>query len=289
MLWAQASLRRHQDRDRSSTSVASPGDEKPAGLEINLATAMRLAGVNPLDIAAATVQVRQGLALLLQAKVLWIPNLNAGVDYFRHDGFSQNLFTGGAVPKGPAKIFRRRRTQLERCTHRCDFRAAGRAGWSRHARPTFRRRRNKRPAERQHRRTSSCKRRGGGWSASMRRSCGAEAGRFGHGIGSGVDCTAGDQPGEDRATKLEANSGNRDPGLAGCRRQSGGSPSTGSRGFARADRAPVRRDYADSGRPDGRGAGPDRAQQPARDRLAEGAARRGRTAIAPGKETPILA
>ncbi len=91
--------------DRSSTSVASPGDEKPAGLEINLATAMRLAGVNPLDIAAATVQVRQGLALLLQAKVLWIPNLNAGVDYFRHDGFSQNLFTGGLFQKGRQSFF----------------------------------------------------------------------------------------------------------------------------------------------------------------------------------------
>ena len=66
---------------------------------------MRLAGVNPLDIAAATVQVRQGLALLLQAKVLWIPNLNAGVDYFRHDGFSQNLFTGGLFQKGRQSFF----------------------------------------------------------------------------------------------------------------------------------------------------------------------------------------
>jgi outer membrane protein TolC len=91
--------------DQSSTSVASAGDEKPAGLAINLATAMRLAGVNPLDIAAATVQVQQGLALLLQAKVLWIPNLNAGVDYFRHDGFSQNLFTGGLFQKGRQSFF----------------------------------------------------------------------------------------------------------------------------------------------------------------------------------------
>jgi outer membrane protein TolC len=91
--------------DQSRTSVASAGDEKPAGLPINLATAMRLAGVNPLDIAAATVQVRQGLALLLQAKVLWIPNLNAGVDYFRHDGFSQNLFTGGLFQKGRQSFF----------------------------------------------------------------------------------------------------------------------------------------------------------------------------------------
>jgi outer membrane protein TolC len=66
---------------------------------------MRLAGVNPLDIAAATVQVQQGLALLLQAKVLWVPTLNAGVDYFRHDGFSQNLFTGGLFQKGRQSFF----------------------------------------------------------------------------------------------------------------------------------------------------------------------------------------
>ena len=44
-----------------------------ARLPINLASALQLAGVNPLDIAAATVQVQQGLAVLLQAKVLWVP------------------------------------------------------------------------------------------------------------------------------------------------------------------------------------------------------------------------
>ena len=68
--------------------------QTPRGLPINLATALQLAGVNPLDIAAATAQVRQALALYLQAKVLWIPNLNGGVDYFRHDGVQQNIFLG---------------------------------------------------------------------------------------------------------------------------------------------------------------------------------------------------
>jgi outer membrane protein TolC len=66
---------------------------------------MGLAGVNPLDIAAATVQVQQGLALLLQAKVLWIPTLNAGIDYYRHDGFQQNLFTGAMFQKGLQSFF----------------------------------------------------------------------------------------------------------------------------------------------------------------------------------------
>src|SRR5262245_24822581 len=52
----------------------------PVPLPINLATAMQLAGVRPLDIATAAAQVEQALALQLQARVLWIPNLNAGVD-----------------------------------------------------------------------------------------------------------------------------------------------------------------------------------------------------------------
>jgi outer membrane protein TolC len=72
----------------------------PQGLPINLATAMQLAGARPLDIAAATAQVEQALAEQLQAKALWIPNLNAGVDYFRHDGVQQNLFTGQNFIKG---------------------------------------------------------------------------------------------------------------------------------------------------------------------------------------------
>lgn len=77
----------------------------PKGLPINLATAMQLAGARPLDIAAATQEVEQALAVLLQAKVLWIPNLNAGVDYFRHDGVQQNIFTGPNFQKGRQSFF----------------------------------------------------------------------------------------------------------------------------------------------------------------------------------------
>jgi outer membrane protein TolC len=79
--------------------------EAPRGLPINLATALQLAGVNPLDIATATAQVRQALALYLQAKVLWIPNLNAGVDYFRHDGVMQDLFNGANFRKDRQSFF----------------------------------------------------------------------------------------------------------------------------------------------------------------------------------------
>jgi outer membrane protein TolC len=79
--------------------------ESPQGIPINLATAMQLAGVRPLDIAAATQQVEQSLALFLQARALWIPNLNAGIDYARHDGVQQNIFTGPNFRKGRQTFF----------------------------------------------------------------------------------------------------------------------------------------------------------------------------------------
>ncbi len=79
--------------------------QAPQGVPINLATALQLAGVRPLDIAAATVQVEQALALQLQAKALWIPNINGGIDYFRHDGVQQNIFTGVNFIKGRQSFF----------------------------------------------------------------------------------------------------------------------------------------------------------------------------------------
>ena len=79
--------------------------QSPRGLPINLATAMQLAGVRPLDIEAAIVQVGQSLALQLQARALLIPTLNAGVDYFRHDGVQQNIFTGPNFRRGRQSFF----------------------------------------------------------------------------------------------------------------------------------------------------------------------------------------
>ncbi len=77
----------------------------PAGLAINLATALQLAGVRPLDIAAATVQIQEAVAEQLQARVLWVPTINGGLDYFRHDGVAQNLFTGENFRKGRQTFF----------------------------------------------------------------------------------------------------------------------------------------------------------------------------------------
>ena len=77
----------------------------PEGLPINLAAAMQLSGARPLDIAAAMAQVQQALALQLQAKALWIPTLNGGVTYFRHDGVQQDIFTGPNFRKGLQTFF----------------------------------------------------------------------------------------------------------------------------------------------------------------------------------------
>jgi outer membrane protein TolC len=77
----------------------------PQGLPVNLVAAMQLAGVRPLDIAAAGVQIEQALAVQLQAQALWIPSLNGGVDYFRHDGVQQNLFKGPNFRKGRQSLF----------------------------------------------------------------------------------------------------------------------------------------------------------------------------------------
>ena len=75
---------------------------------INLATALRLSDARPLIVAAAQASVWVAEAELTRAKVLWVPTLNIGFDYIRHDGggpdfnkgimtaASTNFFYGGA-------------------------------------------------------------------------------------------------------------------------------------------------------------------------------------------------
>ena len=81
---------------------------KPAPLEstdlrfpINLATALRLADARPLIVAAAQASVWVAEAQLTRAKVLWIPTLNLGFDYIRHDGggpdFNKGIMTAPSV------------------------------------------------------------------------------------------------------------------------------------------------------------------------------------------------
>jgi outer membrane protein TolC len=81
---------------------------KPAPLEptdlrfpINLATALRLSDARPLIVAAAQASVWVAEAQLTRAKVLWVPQLNVGADYIRHDGggpdFNKGILTAPSV------------------------------------------------------------------------------------------------------------------------------------------------------------------------------------------------
>ncbi|MDB5310904.1 MAG: hypothetical protein JWO38_5106 [Gemmataceae bacterium] len=73
-------------------------------LPINLATALRLADARPLVIEAARAAVETEYGLYEQARVLWVPNFNLGVDYQRQDGGQQNLLTGQLIV-GPRNQF----------------------------------------------------------------------------------------------------------------------------------------------------------------------------------------
>src|SRR5262245_54511133 len=70
------------------TKVAEPNDKI---LPINLPSALQLAGVRPLDIDVAVQRLRAAGAELDRAKVLWLPTVYLGVDYFRHDGQLQDV------------------------------------------------------------------------------------------------------------------------------------------------------------------------------------------------------
>jgi outer membrane protein TolC len=83
---------------------------------IDLTTALRLAGANNWQIALASERVRQAQARLQGAEYQWLPSLNAGVGYNRHDGRIQDtrgevldtgrsaLFVGGGPNLGPAPL-----------------------------------------------------------------------------------------------------------------------------------------------------------------------------------------
>jgi outer membrane protein TolC len=74
---------------------AAPPAEEDRPLPINLATALYLSNARPLVIAFAQASVEEAAARLQSANVLWLPNLNFGVDYYRHDGYDQT--TNGTI------------------------------------------------------------------------------------------------------------------------------------------------------------------------------------------------
>jgi outer membrane protein TolC len=68
----------------AASEVATP-------LPITLSTALSLAHANPLDVRIADERVKEAAARLDRANVLWLPNVNLGVNYFRHDGRIQDI------------------------------------------------------------------------------------------------------------------------------------------------------------------------------------------------------
>jgi outer membrane protein TolC len=93
-----------------SLPTTPPGDHP---LPINLPTALKLANVRPIDVAVASQRIELALGQLAQARVLWLPTVYLGGDYFRHDGQLQdvvgNVFgtskSGMMLGVGPSAIF----------------------------------------------------------------------------------------------------------------------------------------------------------------------------------------
>ena len=79
----------------------APTEPTDVRLPINLATALRLSDARPLIVAAAQASVWVAEAQLTRAKVLWVPQLNIGADYIRHDGggpdFNKGILTAPSV------------------------------------------------------------------------------------------------------------------------------------------------------------------------------------------------
>jgi outer membrane protein TolC len=80
---------------------AAPLEPTDVSFPINLATALRLSDARPLIVAAAQARVWVAEAELTRAKVLWLPTLNLGFDYLRHDGggpdFNKGIMTAPSV------------------------------------------------------------------------------------------------------------------------------------------------------------------------------------------------
>ena len=73
-------------------------------LNFDLATALRLANASNPTINLARERVREAYANLLQAQALWLPNLQAGPAYMRHDGLLQDT-TGNVIPVNKWNLF----------------------------------------------------------------------------------------------------------------------------------------------------------------------------------------
>lgn len=100
----------------SNAPLPQPALPQADGYPIDLATAFHLAGANNLQIALAAEQVRAAVAQVDQAELLWVPSLDVGIGYNRHDGQiqdtqgqvidvrRQSAFVGGGPRIGDAPL-----------------------------------------------------------------------------------------------------------------------------------------------------------------------------------------
>ncbi len=87
--------------DKVVTLQSAPTEPADVRLPITLATALRLADARPIMVAAAQASVWVAEAQLTRARLLWVPTLNIGFDYTRHDGggpdFNKGIMTAPSV------------------------------------------------------------------------------------------------------------------------------------------------------------------------------------------------
>ncbi len=76
---------------RRPEEVFAEKDDTHNRFGIDLATALRLADADNLQVAFAREQVNQALARVDQANALWLPSVRGGVNYNRHEGAIQRV------------------------------------------------------------------------------------------------------------------------------------------------------------------------------------------------------
>jgi outer membrane protein TolC len=82
----------------------SPSGADVAVLPIDLPTALRLVNASNPTIALARARVEEAYARLREAQVMWLPNLEAGPSYLRHDGILQTS-RGEVIPVSKWSLF----------------------------------------------------------------------------------------------------------------------------------------------------------------------------------------
>jgi outer membrane protein TolC len=79
----------HAEAPNLPALPTSQPDDRP--LPINLPSALQLANVRAVDVAAAAERMRVAAAVLEQAQVLWLPTVTFGADYLYHAGPIQDV------------------------------------------------------------------------------------------------------------------------------------------------------------------------------------------------------